>query len=530
MKQILHIFAKDSRHLWLEILISVGLTAALGATSPHFWSPGATSYSPAGMWGHFSVSATWLPGFLVVLVPFSWWILVSPLIHEERLVGHRQFWITRPYEWKRLLAAKMIFIVAFLYSPLSLAQCLVVARAGFNPLSYLPGLLYDLFLITSLVILPLVALATVTRNFARMTLAILGAGVSILAIAGLTSIFPGTEIATPFLDSLSIFLVICGCIMVIVLQYAARRPTLAWVVLAVTLGVVASLACAAPDQALMRRRYPAGPAPGVVLATDNEAGGGAIVSVARGPHDVVINVPMRVSGIAPRSMMISEALRVTLEAPDGSHWTSFWQPTYDRFLAEKLLPGERIARAAFTMPRSLYEKLRPMPLRVHITMAFMRALQGETTTVSLPLDDFQVPGFGICTPQTGFFYKPYEIGGIVCRAPLRQPSLTFVRVSWSYDDCHAPSQERRNVDGEAWVGSLNILPAEFAIAPIWSDSIGFTNQDPGYRSNEPRHICPGTPATFTSYQAAGRTQAAFDISGLVLPELSRGQIRVMATP
>jgi hypothetical protein len=421
----------------------------------------------------------------------------------------------------------MLFIVAFLYSPLFVAQCLVVARAGFNPLTYLPGLLYDLFLITSLVILPLVALATVTRNFARMTLAILGVSVSILAIVELTSIFPGTKIATPFLDGLSIFLVICGCITVIVLQYAARSPASSWVVLAVTLGIVASLACAAPDQALMGRRYPAGRAPGVVLATDNEAGGGAIVSVARGPHDVVINVPMRVSGIAPGSMMISEALRVTLEAPDGSHWTSFWQPTYDRFLAEKLLPGERIARAAFTMPRSLYEKLKPMPLHAHITLAFVRARQGETTTVTLPLDDFQVPGFGICIPQTGFFYKPYEIGGIVCRAALRQPSLTFVRVNWSYDDCHAPSQQRRNIDGEAWVGSLNRPPAEFAIAPIWSDQIGFTNQDDGYRSNEPRHICPGTPATFISYQAAGRTQAAFDIPRLVLPELTRGQVTVI---
>jgi hypothetical protein len=225
-------------------------------------------------------------------------------------------------------------------------------------------------------------------------------------------------------------------------------------------------------------------------------------------------------------MMIPEAIKVTLEAPDGTHWTSLWQPIY----IDKFFPGERTARASFALPRSQYEKLKPMPLHAHITLAFVRAPQGETTTISLPLDDFQVPGFGICTPQTGFFYKPYEIGGILCRAALRQPSLTFVRVNWSYDDCHAPSGQRRNIDGEAWVGSLNRPPAEFAIAPIWSDGIGFTNQDPGYRSNEPRHICPGTPATFISYWPAGRTQAALDIAGLVLPELSRGQVRVMTTP
>jgi hypothetical protein len=390
----------------------------------------------------------------------------------------------------------------------------------------LPGLFYDLFLITAIVILPLVALAAVTRDFARMTLAILGVLVCLILISWLVSAFPGAGISTPFGDSLSLFLVICGCLFVVGLQYAARKTRSSWIILAVTLGIVAVVACAAPDQALMDRRYPAEQAPGVEFTYRNDPGSEPAASVAQGPQDVVINVPVHVSGIAAGSMMIPEAIRVTLEAADGTHWTSFWQPIY----IDKLFPGERTARASFALPRPQYEKLKPMPLHAHITLAFVRARQRETTTISLPLDDFQVPGFGICAPQTGFYYKAYEIGGILCRAALRQPPLTFVRVNWSYDDCHAPIEARRNIDGEAWVGSLDRPPAEFAIAPIWSDGIGFTNQDAGYRSNEPRHICPGTPATFISYQAAGRTQATLDISGLVLPELSQGQVRVMSAP
>jgi hypothetical protein len=522
MKQILHIFAKDTRHQWIEILISLALLAALVLRNPRysFMSTSyAVSFSP---WAGLG-SLSWL---LTVLIPLSWWILISPVIHEERLVGDRQFWITRPYEWKSLLAAKVLFILVYLYLPLFLAQIAVLARVGFNPFAYLPGLLYNLFLITSLVILPLVALAAVTRNFARMTLALLGVGVSLSAISALTSVFPGNEIATPFLDRLSTFLVICGCIGVILLQYSARRSTPSWVVLGATLGMLALLACAPPDQALMNRRYPVEQAPGIVLANDNDPGGGAIVSVARGSHDVVINVPVHVSGIAPGSLMIPEAIRATLEAPDGSHWTSLWQPIY----IDKLFPGERIARATFAMPRSMYERLKPARLRAHITLALVRARQGGTTTVSLPLDDFQVPEFGVCTPQTGYNYKPDEIGGISCRAALRQPSLTFVRASWSHDDCHVPSQERGDVNDEAWVGSLNRPAAELAIAPVWGDWIGFTNQKQGYRFDEIPHICPGTPVTFTTYHAAGRTQVALDISGLVLPELNRGQYQVIATP
>jgi hypothetical protein len=290
--------------------------------------------------------------------------------------------------------------------------------------------------------------------------------------------------------------------------------------------MVAVLACAAPDQALMNRRYPAEQAPGMEFTYRNAPGTEPVASVAQGPQDVVINIPMHVSGIAAGSMMIPEAIRVTLEAPDGIHWTSFWQPIY----LDKFLPGERTVRASFAMPRSIYEKLKPMPLHVHITLALIRARRGETTTVSMPSNDFQIPGFGICTPLTGFFDKPDEIGGIVCRAALRRPPLTYVQVVWSYDDCHVAVEERHNVQGDAWAGSLDRPAAEFAIAPVWSQPIDLTNRDPGYQFNEPRHICPGTPASFTIYQPAGRLQTALDIPNFVLPELSRGQVRVMTNP
>ncbi len=41
MKQILHIFVKDARHQWLEILLSLVVTAALVLTCHSRWSTGA---------------------------------------------------------------------------------------------------------------------------------------------------------------------------------------------------------------------------------------------------------------------------------------------------------------------------------------------------------------------------------------------------------------------------------------------------------------------------------------------------------
>jgi hypothetical protein len=526
MKQILHILAKDTRHLRLEILISVGLVAALMLTTYRRWIAGGTyfthestvSFSPRGALGL-------APELLVFLIPLSWWILIAPLIHEERLVGDRQFWVTRPYEWKKLLAAKIAFMLVYVYVPLFVAQCVLLARAGFNPLPSIPGLAYNLLMLTGALILPVVAAAAITQNFARMTLVVLGAIIPIVCIPWLASALPGTHIPTPFGDWLALAIFVSGCVTIVVLQYAGRRTRTAWLVLVIALGLVTTLACTAPDQALMSGRYPAEQSPGIELTYATDPGAGPAASVASGPHDVVINVPIHISGIEPGSMMISEAVKVTLATAEGSHWTSFWEPTY----MDKYMPGDRTARAAFAMPRSVYEKLKPAPLHMHIVLALARARQGESTTVSLPLNEFKIPGFGTCRPSTDFF-KPNEINQIACRAPLQQPALTFVSVFWSYDDCRAPRPEPHNVLGDAWVGSLDLPPAEFGIVPVWSEQIGFTNQAPGYRVDNPRHICPGTPATFTSYQAAGRTQAVLDISGFVLPEVSQGQLRVIEGP
>ncbi len=526
MKQIVHIFAKDTRHLWMEILVSLVLTAALVITFPMRWFSFngmdyafAFSFSPrAGMAA--------LPWLLNVLVPLSWWILISPLIHEERLVGDRQFWLTRPYEWKLLLAAKILFVGVFIFLPLLSAQCVMLAVMEFNPVHYLPGLFFNLLMITSLIILPLIALAALTRNFARMTLVILGILLCIVAIAWLVSEFPGAHIETPFGDWLSLAVVVCGCIAVVALQYGLRRNNVAWILLAATLLVVAALACAAPDQALMRRRYPLsfGSASGINLSYQKDLAGGPVAAVAAGLHDVAIWVPLQVSGISPGTMVTPQDLKVTVDAPDGFHWTSFWQRVY----MENLLPGQVSARINFAMPRSLYEKLKHLPLRLHLDLALERSSEGGTTTIPMPLEEFQIPGFARCTPATGFFNKPYEIGGVFCRSALREPPLTRVEVVWALNDCRVPSEQRRSVQGQAWAGALDRPIADFAIVPMWRSPITFTPNVSDVQVNEPRHICAGTPAQFTSYFPTGRTRMGLEIEEFQLPELNQGQLRIMA--
>jgi hypothetical protein len=74
------------------------------------------------------------------------------------------------------------------------------------------------------------------------------------------------------------------------------------------------------------------------------------------------------------------------------------------------------------------------------------------------------------------------------------------------------------VEGDAWSGSLENSPADFAIAPIWTPAIVLSNATKGEgNKSEPRYLCPGTPVTFTQYNFVGRTQYDFTIPDFRFP-------------
>ncbi len=189
MKQMLHIFAKDSRQFWPEILICLALVAAFVWIYPSSWLSGNTLSAVAG--GDFVqvLFEQYLGGILKLLIPVSWWLLIARVIHAEALVGDRQFWLTRPYEWKKLLGAKALFLVVFLYLPLLIAQCLLLFRAGFHPLSFIPGLLFNLLLITGILVLPLMAIASVTATFARVTVTLLAGLAGFIGFIAISLLF-----------------------------------------------------------------------------------------------------------------------------------------------------------------------------------------------------------------------------------------------------------------------------------------------------------------------------------------------------
>src|SRR6267143_647166 len=137
MQQVWHIFKKDFRYLWREVCLVAVLAAIFAWRDP--W---------------------WVEMLLSVAASY----LVVRLIHAEPIPGDNQFWITRPYRWKSLLGAKVLFILAFVDLPVLVAQWLILVANRYPLASSLPGLLWSQVLLILGVCFPIAALAAVTSS------------------------------------------------------------------------------------------------------------------------------------------------------------------------------------------------------------------------------------------------------------------------------------------------------------------------------------------------------------------------------
>jgi len=148
MNQIINIFRKDFRQHWYVILLPLAILVAFAWNEPGLWVPQGTPLPQ-----HLREYSGMLPPLVVI----GWMILIVRVVQGESLVGDRQFWITRPYEWKKLLTAKALFFVAFINLPLLIVQVALLWKAGFAPTSYVTGLLWTQFLWVLVLMLPMTA-------------------------------------------------------------------------------------------------------------------------------------------------------------------------------------------------------------------------------------------------------------------------------------------------------------------------------------------------------------------------------------
>jgi hypothetical protein len=176
---------------------------------------------------------------LGLLLPFAWGYLVARAIYGEPLPGDRQFWVTRPYRWKSLLGAKVLFIAAFVTLPLLLSDCVILSLQGLHPSAHLAGLAWHPFVFSVAFLLPVAALACITESIVQMVLAVLAviAMVAVLSLLGMAASplwFGSLEWVR---SSLEFLVLLTGALAIMILQYRSRHTGLSRILAGATLGV-----------------------------------------------------------------------------------------------------------------------------------------------------------------------------------------------------------------------------------------------------------------------------------------------------
>lgn len=517
MKQILLVLRKDCRKFWPEILLSLVITSVFVWLSPYLWrnpSPSSPHWFALD-WQRLQI----LANVVEFLLPVAWLILISRVVHEENLVGNRQFWLTRPYRWQALLAEKLLFVALFVGVPFAIAQICLLVGSGFSPRAYLPNLAVALLLVAGAIVVPMFALATVTRTLLRIIGTLLTFVVILVAIVFLASDATfGPNVSIPYSDRITIPIILAFCGTVMIAQYSARKLWLSRTLLVILCVTVAGLAMQPFAVSLLERIYQL-PYPGhtnpiqVTLDATSREG---ITAASWNGKTIFLSIPIAASEIPLDGQITPDDVRVTIDSADGTHWTSPWQSIANHRIASES-PRDTLTVG---IDKDTFDRLRTSPVTVHIKVALTQLTEGDSTTEKFdPTRELSLAHIGSCTYDGGLNHFRTDFS---CRVPFHSPALTRITVVRSPFPCtNDPSQPGAHPDSNWIEGPLHTELAALDLSPIRTMSFNLPSYQPtsvpGDNSAK-LALCPGAPITVTSFKLVRRFQYQLDLPDVKLPD------------
>jgi len=508
MKQILHIFRKDARHRWIEIVASLALLALYAWRESKSWGPTRHTF-PELL--HF------LWGLTVPLVPIAWCFLIVRVVHDENLVGDRQFWVTRPYEWKKLLAAKLLFVAVFINLPMLVVDVVLLAKAGFRPRDHLLGLLWMQLLLTLFMTLPAAAAAAITSSTAQVLILVLLVVMYMIGVASLGSIVPdsGVWAAQSVPGALGLAVLITACVAAVTWQYARRQTWKARGLLIIASVVIVILVVVTPYRMLVERAYPAiasGHPEPVVLSLGPTAEHAA--KKHESPNEgtqVELIIPLRPTGIAKDSVVGVDGTQFVITAADGTRWSSGWQGGGGSYF----WPDRGNGYATVDVPTRFFDRAKAGASRVDVSFALSTYREEDFRSLEVPRGEFRAPGVGICAPTLWGFTAALQ-----CRSAMKSPAViasinTSAQTCPSTPDKPAPPPGIR-ITEELWSESSGL--EELGISPVRTFSLGFWNwADPNDKFSS-AGACPGTSVTFSTPVLTQQVRTKVEFQGLRLED------------
>jgi hypothetical protein len=387
------------------------------------------------------------------------------------------------------MAAKCLFLVAFVNLPLFVYQFAILAREGLPPLDWLYALLWRQVFLTILFVLPAAALAAVTRNLGQVLLA--GILLSVTLKVGIGLLIRGGYIDWGGYDWIRdcgmALVVAAGATIAISLQYSQRNTAVSRGVLAVTLALT-MLVTTAPRwgaafaiQKLCSRERIRDTA--VRVSFDQSRAGTQPLRWGRSGNDptgVRLEIPVRVDDVPRGAMVGFDWNSVSIKSARGT-WRSGWlafQALHDLSQGDAWL-------TVYVDPDFFNASLdAAVELDVTLDLTLSRRLR------TMPLESGQglVPGIGRCE-----FAGPAGWYTLRCFSPFQQASIQMVPRSSGL-----PEQTQQHE----------------AYAPF-PTSAGFWPVSPVSSTSWPNTVEYGTLA-LVIHRPAAHVQRDFQVRGLIM--------------
>jgi hypothetical protein len=376
MRQAIHIFRKDACALWPQILATQAAAAAIT------WKQVADAADPSHV-----------DSFLFLLAVSRWYLIVCA-VHQEKLAGNRQWWITRPYSWKSLLAAKALLVAVFVHLPSLASDAAILLSQGLSLQSGWRNLLMRQVALALVYLLPGAAMAAVTEGLVSFGLAGLSMFLLVVVVPMMSDRSPvvgwGPLMWLPL--TVAVLVLAATAASALVWQYGRRRTTAGRGLLGV--GAVLSMsAMIAPPAAWgigIQTRLLRAPRDTERIRLQS-VGDLSIVKARGADRNRRLQLKVSFAGIPPGMVVQPDLIDLEIETRDGSHWHAGWRWVYSAWAWE----GQN-ARVEFAVPRSYLDRVRAHDVTVRLLAALTMLGPERTQTMDPRRGDVAVEGVGLC--------------------------------------------------------------------------------------------------------------------------------------
>jgi hypothetical protein len=348
--------------------------------------------------------------------------LITAAVQEDALPGVSQDWLVRPIRRGDLLRAKLLFVVVAVHGPMLLADLTHGMAAGFAVRDSLTAALSRSALMLLVFDLPVLAMAAVTRTLVQVAASLLGiwlmvmvgvaAGVLVRGGAPPPFASSGIQWMTPTFWSL----LACSAAAVIVpLQYFRRATTRARIIVigAALLAPMLSFSTWTSAFALQRRLSPnPSLAEPIAIAFDPGLGRAAAEPASTSANAVLL--PLRVSGLAPESIVMNDRADLRLVSRDGRTLfrgrTTITLGYGDDFPVRTTEGGDVRTHQRIVLPGPAYAGVRTQSVRVEIDYSLTLFHIEAAQVIPAMNGDGRLTPFGWCKTKIDEDGDEIELG------------------------------------------------------------------------------------------------------------------------